>query len=156
MANSSAPRPSTVSVLDSLRELVGPEEILEAAVRLGALERQRKVDMPSLVEATVLALMPMPGAQTTVFANYAALTGHSLAPSSFYDRFTPEFGELMRELADRALAKVREVSPWEKSDELGALLREFSDVRAADSTCHLIKRLGRDWAPARAKTGPRA
>jgi hypothetical protein len=38
-------------------------------MRLGALVRQRKVDMPSLVEATVLALMPTPGAQATVRAH---------------------------------------------------------------------------------------
>ena len=149
-----SPAPTSISVLDSLRELMGPEEILEAAMRLGALERQRKVDMPSLVESTVLALLPVPGAQATVFANYAALTGRSLAPSSFYERFTPEFGQLMWEVADRALAKVREVAPWEKSDELGALLREFSDVRVADSTCHLLKRLAQDWAPSTSKQRP--
>ncbi len=71
-------------VAEGLRALVSAEDILEAARRLGALQRQRKVDLVALVESTVAAVTPVPGAQTTAFVNDIALTGQKLAPSAFY------------------------------------------------------------------------
>lgn len=68
-------------VAEGLRALVSAEDILEAARRLGALQRQRKVDMVALVESTVAAVMPMPGTQTTAFASYLALTGECCHPA---------------------------------------------------------------------------
>jgi hypothetical protein len=50
-----------LDVLAALRDMVAPEDILEAACRLGAMKRQRKVDMPALVEATIAAVLPTPG-----------------------------------------------------------------------------------------------
>lgn len=148
-------RKPKADVLGALRELVAPEDILEAASRLGALQRQRKVDLPALVEATVAAVLPTPGVQTTAFANYIALTGHSLAPSAFYDRFSPAFGELMREVAQRAVEGVRRVAPEERGlEDYGVLLQHFGDVQVADSTCHLLKKLARHWAPSTSKVRP--
>jgi hypothetical protein len=77
----------TTAFLARFAELVGPDEIIEAGMRLGALERQRKVDLPKLVQATILALSPVPGTQMTGFQNYIGLTGVEIAPSTFYDRF---------------------------------------------------------------------
>lgn len=82
-----------VKVAEGLRALVTPEDILEAAHRLGALQRQRKVDMVALVESTVAAVSPVPGTQTTAFANYIALTGQKLSPSAFFERFSHAFGQ---------------------------------------------------------------
>jgi IS4 transposase len=142
-------------VLKAFRELVAPEDIIEAACRLGAIQRQRKVDMPALVEATIAAVLPTPGVQTTAFANYLALTGQPLAPSAFYDRFSAEFADLMREVALRAMEGVRRAAPEERRfDDFGVLLEKFSDIQLADSTCHLLKKLAQHWAPSTSKERP--
>jgi hypothetical protein len=136
-------------------ELVGPDEILEAGRRLGAIQRQRKVDLPKLVEATVISLSGTPGAQTSAFVNYLSLTGVSLAPSSFYDRFTPEFAQVMKGVAGRALEHVRQADPnGNAGRDLGALLEAFSDVRIADSTVLMLKKLAKGWAPSTSKVRP--
>lgn len=142
-------------VLEAFRELVGPDEIIEAGCRLGAIKRQRKVDLPSLVEATILAVLPIPGMQTTAFTNYAQLTGAILAPSAFYDRFSLPFAELMRELAIRAIKGVREATPPDRRrEDYGVLLKEFSDVQVVDSTSLLLQKLARHWAPSTSDTKP--
>jgi hypothetical protein len=141
--------------LASLRHLIGPEEILEAGCRLGALQRQRKVELPALVEATILSILPTPGVQTTAMANDVSLTGEVLAPSSFYDRFSPEFALLMREVMMRAIQGVREATPASRRrSDFGVLLKEFSDVQVADSTSLLLKTLARHWAPSTSKERP--
>ncbi|MCI0669630.1 MAG: IS4 family transposase, partial [Myxococcaceae bacterium] len=141
--------------LAAFRELVAPEDIIEAACRLGAIQRQRKVDMPALVEATIAAVLPTPGVQTTAFANYIALTGQQLAPSAFYDRFSLGFAELMREVALRAVAGVARAAPEERRlEDFGVLLEKFSDIQVADSTCHLLRKLAQHWAPSTSKVRP--
>jgi IS4 transposase len=143
------------SAMEALRALVGPEEIIEAGCRLGVIQRQRKVDLPSLVEATILSVLPLPGVQTTVFANYMELTGAMLAPSSFYDRFSMPFAELMRELSERAMKAVHEATPENRRcRDFGILLKEFSDVQVADSTSVLLRKLARHWAPSTSKKKP--
>jgi IS4 transposase len=138
-----------------LDELVSADDIIEAGRRMGAIKRQRKVDLPALVKATVAAMSPVPGAETSAMVNYLWITGVPLVPSSFYDRFSPEFAELMRELAVRAIGMVREVSPSEESlNEYGALLEQFDDVQAADASCAMLKRLARPWAPSTSKKRP--
>jgi IS4 transposase len=144
-----------LSVLAMFRELVGPEEVIEAAVRLGAIKRQRKVDMPALVQATIVSVLPTPGVQTTTKLNYISLAGQPLAHSSFYERFTPEFGALMRELAARAVEAVRRATPEGRgAEDFGVLLEEFKDVQMADSTCLLLQKLAQDWAPSTSEVKP--
>jgi hypothetical protein len=78
-----------------------------------------------------------------------------LAHSSFYDRFTEEYAELMKHVTRRALEHVRQAdSNDELVRDLGALLDEFADVRVADSTSHMLKRLAKSWAPATTKKRP--
>lgn len=144
-----------VKFLETFREMVGPEEIIEAGCRLGAIKRQRKVDLPALVQATIAAMLPTPGVRTTVLANYLSLTGEGLAPSSFYDRFTLEYASLMREVAQRAIEGVRKVAPDDRSlADYGVLLSKFTDIQVADSTSHLLKKLARHWAPSTSKVKP--
>ena len=143
------------SMLEAFRELVSPDEIIEAACRLGAIKRQRKVDMPALVQATIVSVLPTPGVQTTTLFNYLSLTGVPLAHSAFYDRFTPEFGFLMQELAARAVEAVRLAAPAGRGlGDFGVLLKEFKDVQLVDSTCLLLKKLAQDWAPSTSKVRP--
>lgn len=137
------------------RELVQPEEIIEAGCRLGVIKRQRKIDLPSLVEATIGSLSPIPGTQTTILTNYLTLTGEPIAPSSFYDRFTEPYAQLMAELSQRAIRAVEELNPpGIKNDYFGVLLENFSQIKITDSTSYMIKRLAKDWAPSTSKKRP--
>lgn len=134
--------------LAAYHELFNSDDLWSAARKLGAVTRQRKVDLPALVEASVMALSGLPGTQTTIYANYIELTGQTLAPSAFYERFTKPYAELLRELAGRAVAAVRAVDKGEPAmAELGHLLDHFSDVRVADSTCQVLRKLAAAWAP---------
>jgi IS4 transposase len=151
----SVPSPDSVSVLQSLRALVEPDEILEAGRRLGMIQRDRKLDLAALVESTILAVWPTPGMQTSIFANYGALAREMLAPSSFYDRFSMPYAELMRELMLRAIAAVREATPASRRrEDFGVLLKEFTDVQVADSTSLLLRKLAKHWAPSTSKEKP--
>ena len=63
------------------------------------MKRARKVDIVALVCTLVLGFDR--GAKRTVASlrrAYAMSTETTLAPSAFYDRFTPALAELMREL----------------------------------------------------------
>lgn len=142
------------SILETWQDLVAPDEIIEAGRRLGVIKRQRKVDLPALVEATIAAMAAVPGAETTALSHYLGLVGHTVAPSSFYDRFTEEFAALMGEVAQRALAKVRACADDERTRDLGVLYERFEDVRAVDSTCHLLNRLAQVWAPSTSTKRP--
>ncbi len=63
----------------------------------------------------------------------------------------------MREVASRAILAVRVAAGEDKPFiELGALLEEFADVKVADSTCQLLKRLAADWAPSTSEARPAA
>lgn len=65
------------------------------------MKRARKVDIVALVCTLVLGFDR--GAKRTVASlrrAYAMSTETTLAPSAFYDRFTPALAELMRELED--------------------------------------------------------
>jgi len=141
--------------IHKLGELVKPDEIIEAGRRLGAIKRQRKTDLPALVQATVAAMSPIPGAETSAFVNYLSITGVPMVPSSFYDRFSGEFAALMRELAARSVQMVREVSAQDRSvHDYGVLLERFDDVQAADGSSLMLKRLASGWAPSTSKKRP--
>src|SRR5690606_15934005 len=56
-------------------------------------------------------------------------TGISLAPSAFYDRFTPALVKLMKAVVGRVLAEIAE-----PSRQLGGVLASFRDVVMTDST----------------------
>jgi IS4 transposase len=143
------------NVIETLHELVGPEEILEAGRRLGVIQRQRKVDLPALVEATILAMSPHPGVQTSILVNYLSGTDERMALSSFYDRFTWPFAELMQSLAWRSIEAVRAATPdGRRRGDLGVLLKEFRDVQVVDSSSLLLKKLARHWAPSTSKVKP--
>jgi hypothetical protein len=127
--------------MKSFEALVGPDEIIEAGRRLGVIERPRKVDLPALVTATIISLSATPGTQTSIFVSYLGLTGQTLAPLSFYDRFTEPFANLLRGLAIRALTAVRESDGKGKlADDLGARLESFTDVRVADASTKILKK----------------
>jgi hypothetical protein len=145
------------SLIAKYRHLIGADEILEVGRRLGVIERQRKIDLVKLVDATILSLSPIRGTQTTAFGHYIQLTGQELAPSSFYDRFTPEFAELMKGIALRSVQAVRDLAPNDQNlHSFGVLLEHFSDIRLTDSTSHFLKRFAKNWARSTSKVRPAA
>jgi putative transposase len=147
----------TTVFLAKFADLVGPDEIIEAGMKLGAIERQRKVDLPKLVQATILALSPVPGTQMTGFQNYIGLTGVEIAPSTFYDRFNGGFAKLMEQVAERALEAVRDTLPHgNRESDFGVLLRHFKEVRITDSTAHFLKTFAKSWAPSTSEARPAA
>jgi IS4 transposase len=150
------PVPTTQSnIVETLHALVGPDEILETGRRLGVIRRQRKVDLPALVEATIWAMSPQPGVQTSIFVNYLSRADEPIVLSSFYDRFTWPFAEMMQALAWRSIEAVREATPsGRRQEDLGVLLKEFRDVHVVDSSSLLLKRLARHWAPSTSKAKP--
>ena len=146
--------PST-PFLASYHELFKAEDLWNAARKLGVVTRERKIDVPALVEATVLAMSGLPGTQTSAFANYIQLTGEAVVPSSFYDRFTEPFTNLMADVSRRAIAAVRAIAPEQgEALALAGLLERFGDVQAADSTCQLLKRFAAHWAPSTSPERP--
>jgi len=157
MSTPSSDPASTIPVpfLAKMHALFSRDEIWEAGRRLGVISRDRKIDLPALVEGTVLALSGLPGAQTSAFTNYLQLAGHKLAPSAFYDRFTDPFAVLMGELAGRAVAAVRAVCPESAREaDFARLLERFKDVRVTDSTCMVLHKLAAAWAPSTSKERP--
>jgi hypothetical protein len=141
--------------MGKLDELTAAESILEAGRRLGVIERQRKLDLPALVKATVTALSPVPGMETSIFVNYLSLAAEPIVASAFYDRFTDAYAQLMKEVAERALQAVREVSPKDAClGDYGVLLERYRDIRLTDSTCKLLKRLAKAWAPSTSRKRP--
>lgn len=159
-ASETATGPAKKSLFDAWHELVAPDDIIEVGRRLGVIKRQRKIDLPALVAATIGAVSPVPGSETSALVNYLQLVGvgeddAKIALSSFYDRYSDEFAALMRELALRAVTRVRAAAPDDAATaDLGILLKRFEDVRLVDSTCHILKRLASEWAPSTSKKRP--
>lgn len=149
-------RETSAEFFARVRGIITPDDILEVGMKLGAIERQRKVDFPALVQATILAFSPQAGTQMTAFQNYLALAGEDIAPSSFYDHFNAGYAKLMRELTGRALRAVRDAVPDGRESQFGALLEHFDDVRITDSTAQFLKRFAKRWARSTSKARPAA
>lgn len=153
----SRPVPDAIPVpfLGTYCSLFDENDLLAMARQNGAVARQRKVDVPALVEASVLAMSGLPGTQTTILANYLQLTGQSLAPSAFYDRFSDSFANLMADVSRRAIAAVRAIDDEDaEARELARLLQHFNDVHATDSTCQLLCKLAAHWSPSTSPERP--
>jgi Transposase DDE domain len=146
----------SIPFLDKFDELFDHEDIWAAGRRLGVIERKRKLDLPALVEATVLTLNGPDGPQTTIMGNYFTLSGRKVAPSSFYDWFDAAFAELLAELAGRAIEAVRVVQRQmdDEPDPEGSLLARLGDVRITDASSVLLRKLAQVWAPSTNKKRP--
>jgi putative transposase len=87
--------------------LISPQLIRARALRLGVVKRRRKVDVVALVYTLILGFT---GGQRRTLAGlrraYALATGTTVASSAFQGRFTGELAELMKQLAERALARL--------------------------------------------------
>lgn len=135
----------------ALHDLFPEEWLREKARDLGVVERHRKVD--PVVLFWTLALGFGIGTQrhlASLRRAYETNTGTSIAPSSFYDRFTPELVAFVKACVMRGLAQTSDpVRP------LSERLSGFGDVIVADGTLlRLSDELAGTWAGVRTNHSP--
>ena len=126
---------------DAVRTLltsVFPSEFIDDCAReCGVVERNRDIDIRMFV--WTLAVGFAVGGETRSIADYRraynAATNQSIAASSFYDRFTENFEQLLSQLLEHALDQV--AVPHHVSPEFD----RFRDVIAADATIFRLQQL---------------
>lgn len=113
-----------------ISSLISPQRIRRKARELKVVKRRRKVDVVALVYTLIFGFAS--GRQRN-FASlrraYEMATGVTMAPSAFYDRFTPELAELMRSLTLHAFAQLAQ-----GTSKLHKTLAAFSNVFIADGS----------------------
>jgi len=113
-----------------ITSLISPQLIRARARKLGGVKRRRKVDVVALVYTLVLGFSSGPRRTLAGLRRaYTMATGTTLAPSAFQGRFTPELAELMRQLSERALARLDS-----GRGRLQMALRAFRRVFIADGS----------------------
>lgn len=117
-------------ILPTLTTLFPPEEVREQARRLGAVQRQGKVDLYQLLMVVILGLMVRgPTAIAQLGHIFNEVTGDRLARSSFWDRFNPGFAQLVRWALDQVVGDARSATVRPPG-----ILACFKDVLAADAS----------------------
>ena len=106
-----------------------PEELIEGIAReRDAVQRHRKIDITMLVWSLILGFAAFQRA-------YQTATNQKVSRSSFYDRFTPEFHNLLSDLLAHAL---EEIAP---PHTIVPQLTQFRDTMLADATVFRLHRL---------------
>lgn len=123
-------RTQSIGIREQLNALVPPRRLAELARETGAVQRQRKVEIKDLFWVLVLGF----GAGTVrTFAGlrrmFEAAARQRIAPSAFWDRFTPALARFVKRVA---VETMREVSEPER--ELRGCLASFKDAVVTDST----------------------
>ncbi len=145
--------PSRTCLPSILATAVSREEVAAKARELGVVRRSRKVDAYGLLMAVVLGLSVR---GSTVLSRlhraWCRMTGQRLARSTFWDRLTSPFMQLVKWLLDRLVSQSREhaVRPPGK-------LSQFRDVLALDSSVVQVHQSLRDrWPGTRTNSAPAA
>jgi len=117
-------------IRDSLTSLISPQLIRRRARSLGVVKRLRKIDVVALVYALVLGFERGSRRSLASFRRaYCSSTGVTVAPSAFYDRFTPELAELMKQLTTHAFEHLKE-----GPSRLRRTLAAFAKIFIADGS----------------------
>lgn len=99
---------SSVAVRSLLTSLLPTEMIDDLAHEREVIERDRKIDVRILVWTLVVGFST--GGEARSIADYRRAyelaTDHSVAASSFYDRFTEELAQLLSDLLDCVVEEV--------------------------------------------------
>jgi len=115
-----------------------PEELIEGIAReRDAVQRHRKIDITMLVWSLILGFA-VDGETRSIAAfqrAYQTATNQKVSRSSFYDRFTPEFHNLLSDLLAHAL---EEIAP---PHAIVPQLAQFRDTMLADATVFRLHRL---------------
>ena len=130
-------RVKSIGIRETLTSLLPKAELEALARESGMMRRRRKVD-PSAMLWT-LALGFGSGSKRSLAGlrrTYQQVTGMSLVPSAFYDRFTPELVRFLRGVVGRMASRVPDHDPAYRG-----LLSRFNDVVVADATVVKLHRL---------------
>jgi IS4 transposase len=132
-----------------LYEMFPADWIRETARKTGLVKRERKVD--PVVMLWVLTMSFGVRLQRTLASlkrNYEKASKTSLSDSSWYERFTPELVEFLRQCVQRGIENLAE-QPGRK---LQPKLSQFKDLLIQDSTIvRLHETLAKKWPAARAR-----
>ena len=130
-------RDKFIGIRETLTSVLPRAELERLAFESGMVRRRRKVDPSAMV--WTLALGFGTGRERTLAGlrrMYQRATGTSLAPSAFYDRFTPELVRFLRRVVGELCGRVSEHEPTRSG-----LLAKFADVMVADATVVKLHRL---------------
>jgi len=146
-------RVKCIGIRETLTRLLPKAELERMARESGAMRRRRKVDPSAMFWCVVLGFGA--GAERSLAGlrrSYERSTGKSLVPSSFYDRFTPDFARMFRAVLAQLMSKLA------SSDvHYSGVLESFRDVLAADATVVKLHRLlARRFPGTRTNSSPAA
>ena len=129
------PHEQASHIREQLTSLISPQLIRRRARGLGVVKRRRRIDPVALVYTLVLGFgRGRTRSLAALRRAYALATGVTLAPSAFYDRFTPQLAELMRQLVEVAFAKLAR-----GDSRLGLALSAFAKVFIVDGSLIRLK-----------------
>ena len=123
-------RTKSIGIRETLTSLLPRAELERLAYESGMVQRRRKVDPVAMLWTVVLGFGT--GRERTLAGlrrTYQRVTGKSLVPSSFYDRFTKELARMFKAVLGELMAKLDAGEP-----KYHGLLAGFRDVLAADAT----------------------
>ena len=130
-------RGKCIGIRQTLTTLLPKAEIERLAHECGAVRRRRKVDASAMLWTVLLGFGT--GRERTLAGlrrTYERVTGKSLVPSSFYDRFSKELARMFRSVLRELMTKLAE-----NEVSYGGILEGFRDVLVADATVvklHLV------------------
>lgn len=123
-------RRKSIDLRRQFRELISPKRVSMLARATGFMQRKGKIRPFVFVWSLVMGFGA--GSTRTVSAlrrSFERVSGVSLVPSSFYDRFTGDLVELLRLLVAHLLATTAGTLTT-----LGGTLRHFKDLMLADAS----------------------
>ena len=100
-------RHKCIGIRETLTRLLPKAEIERLAHESGAVRRRRKVDASAMLWSVLLGFGT--GRERTlagVRRTYERVTGKSLVPSAFYDRFTIELARMFRAVLSQLMGKL--------------------------------------------------
>ena len=130
-------RHKCIGIREALTTLLPKAEIERLSHESGAVRRRRKVDPSAMLWSVLLGFGT--GRERTLASvrrTYERVTGKSLVPSSFYDRFTKELERMFPAVLKELMSKLA-------SNEVryAGVLEGFRDVLVADATVVKLHRL---------------
>jgi IS4 transposase len=129
--------PSSDTVRSLLTSLFPSGLIEDLAHEREVVQRDRKFDVRMLVWTLVLGFAADGEARSIAGyrRSYELATNQSVAPSSFYDRFSDQLADLLRDLLDHAVEEVA------VPHHVAPVFQRFRDVMVADATVFRLHRL---------------
>lgn len=129
-------------------EEILPRDVIESWARdVGAVERERRLDIALLVRSAVISAGTATGArQADVVRSYVESGGEAVARSASYRWFDKEFESLMERLSERALAYSRQ-----QERDLPGILGIVEDWLIVDSTTVRLQDIHQESYPGAGK-----